>query len=87
MKTMIGSKEIDLDNLPSVCAWRHCDKITPPQIEEGWHNLLMYEGELAGSIEEAVMTARRDCVLCPEHSKLFDSMLKGRNQDPDSDLH
>ena len=87
MSKIISSKGLDLDNLPSICAWRDCDRITVLHFEEGWHNLLMYEGELAGSIEEAVLTAKRDCVLCPEHSKLFDSQLKGRNHVLDDELH
>jgi hypothetical protein len=66
-----------------VCAWDGCtrsisfEKMTPPD----WHSLIVYWSPFVdpkNTLEEVCSgpSCYRDAVLCPEHSKALDGLLK-----------
>ena len=77
----------DVAAMGSMCAWAECDRhissteMQPPD----WHNLIVYwspfpdpkktMGEIA-----AGPSCYRDAILCPEHAKELDGLLKNIGQ-------
>jgi hypothetical protein len=55
------------------CAWRECDRTYKGKIPEGWRNLVVIKKDL---LNWDGFGADRDAVLCPNHVKELDGLLK-----------
>ena len=77
----------EVHNMPTACAWEGCwrvvttDEMMPPD----WRNFLVYWSpypEADKTLGEIVTTpgCYRDAVLCPEHAKALDGLLKDIGQ-------
>ncbi len=77
----------DVKNLRVACIWEGCDRsishseMRPPD----WHNLLVYWSPYPDpkkTLEEVCTgpSCYRDAVLCPEHAKALDGLLKDIGQ-------
>ena len=75
--------EDDLEKMRVACIWEGCDRsishseMRPPD----WHNLLVYWSpypDAKKTLEEVCTgpSCYRDAVLCPEHAKTLDGLLK-----------
>ncbi len=78
----------DLEKMRAACIWEGCDRSIPftEMRPPDWHNLLVYWSPYPDpkkTLEEVCTgpSCYRDAVLCPEHSKALDGLLKdiGRN--------
>jgi len=77
----------DLKKMRVECIWEGCDRSTPmaEMRPPDWHNLIVYwspfpdpkktMGEIA-----AGPSCYRDAILCPEHAKELDGLLKNIGQ-------
>lgn len=66
----------DFLELPSMCAWGGCGKVTKNPYAAGWHSMLLYKGQpKANVLEIENRNMRRDSVLCPEHAAYLDEHL------------
>ncbi len=77
----------DIDKMQVECIWKGCDRsislteTRPPD----WHNLLVYWSpylDVKKTLEEVCTgpSCYRDAVLCPEHAKALDGLLKDIGQ-------
>ncbi len=77
----------DLEKMRVACIWEGCDRsishteMRPPD----WHNLLVYWSPFPDpkkTLGEIVMgpSCYRDAILCPEHAKALDGLLKDIGQ-------
>ncbi len=84
---MSGTIEImssqDVAAMGSMCAWAKCARHIPSAEMQppDWHNLLVYWSpfpDAKKTLGEIVTgpSCYRDAVLCPEHSKALDGLLK-----------
>lgn len=87
-KAMVFEKKMlkpsDIDKLGFVCAWDGCEASCGPPCEneyipKGWNILLLFWSDQPPvKIWEEVPPGNmlRDAMLCPEHSRAFDGLLK-----------
>lgn len=74
--TMSTMSVSDFLQMPSICAWQGCGKMTKNPDDAGWHNMLLYKGKPKLSfLEIENHNMQRDTVLCPEHANYLDQNL------------
>lgn len=62
--------------IPSICAWHGCGKVTKNPYAAGWHSMLLYKGQPKLNVLEIEnRNMQRDSVLCPEHARYLDEHL------------
>ncbi len=77
----------DIKDMRVGCIWEGCDRSTPDaeMRPPDWHNLLVYWSPFPDpnkTLGEIVTgpSCYRDAVLCPEHAKALDGLLKDIGQ-------
>ncbi len=73
----------EIENMRTACAWDECDQSIPyaEMQPPDWHNLLVYWSpypdpkKTLGEVCSGP-SCYRDAVLCPEHAKTLDGLLK-----------
>ena len=77
----------DLNKMRVACAWDKCTRSTPSEEMRppDWHNLIVYWSPFPDpkkTLGEIVTgpSCYRDAVLCPEHAKALDGLLKDIGQ-------
>ena len=77
----------DFEKMRVACIWDDCDRSIPSTEMQppDWHNLLVYWSpypDAKKTLGDIVMgpSCYRDAVLCPEHAKTLDGLLKDIGQ-------
>jgi hypothetical protein len=78
MVRVFEEKKVPLSDIKGVmCAWAGCEACSPSPVPHGWVNMLVWwSPKPATNLKTIWRHSQRDAVLCPEHARALDALLK-----------